>query len=114
MLGVSGDQAYSPQLAKLLARKEKSADEIIYDRGRAALALGLLQAKEYGKDLVKMISSTNEYDRAGAAMGLGWMGDRENASAVAQLLKDKDELVREAAKQSLEMMGASDLIKDKK
>jgi HEAT repeat protein len=61
-----------------------------------------------------MLSSTNEYDRAGAVQGLGWMGDKENAKAVAPLLKDKDELVREAAKQSLEMMGASDLIKDKK
>jgi len=114
MLGVSGDQAYSPLLARLLVRNEQNADDIIYDRGRAALALGLLQAKEYGKDLVTMLSSTNEYDRAGAVQGLGWMGDKENAKAVAPLLKDKDELVREAAKQSLEMMGASDLIKDKK
>src|SRR5262249_6046948 len=114
MLGISGDQAYSPLLAKLLVRKEQNADELIYDRGQAALALGLLQAKEYGKDLVTMLSSTNEYDRAGAAQGLGWMGDKENAKAVAQLLKDKDERVREAAKRSLEMMGASDLIKDKK
>ena len=114
MLGISGDQAYSPQLAKLLVRKEQNADDLIYDRGRAALALGLLKAKEYGKDLVTMLSSTNEYDRAGAAQGLGWMGDKENAKAVAQLLKDKDERIREAAKQSLEMMGAGDLIKDKK
>jgi HEAT repeat protein len=113
MLGISGDQSYSPPLAKLLVRKEQNAGDIIYDRGRAALALGLLQAKEYGKDLVTMLSSTNEYDRLGAAQGLGWMGDKENAKAVAQLLKDKDERVREAARQSLEMMGARDLIKDK-
>src|SRR5262245_13493151 len=114
MLGISGDQAYSPLLAKLLVRKEQNADDLVYDRGRAALALGLLQAKEYGKDLVTMLSSTNEYDRAGAVQGLGWMGDKENAKAVAQLLKDKDEGLREAARQSLEMMGASDLIKEKK
>jgi len=63
MLGISGDQSYSPLLAKLLVRKEQNADDLIYDRGRAALALGLLQAKEYGKDLVTMLSSANEYDR---------------------------------------------------
>jgi HEAT repeat protein len=114
MLGISGDQAYSPLLAKLLVRKEQNADDLIYDRGRAALALGLLQAKEYGKDLVTMLSSTNEYDRVGAVQGLGWMRDKENAKAVAQLLNDKDERIREAARQSLEMMGASDLIKEKK
>src|SRR5262249_26290091 len=104
MLGVSGDQAYSSQLAKLLERKEDNPDELVYDRGRAALALGLLQAKEHGKALVTMLSSKNEYDRAGALQGLGWMGDKEHSEAVAQLLNDKDENVRESAKVALEML----------
>ena len=114
MLGISADQTYAPQLAKLLVRKDQKSDLLIYDRGAAARALGLLQAKEYGKALVTLLSSTNEYDRGGAVQGLGWMGDKEYAKAVAQLLDDKDENIREAAKQALEMMGASELIKDKK
>ena len=114
MLGVCGDNAYSRQLAKLLVRTEQNYDDEVYDRGRAALALGLIQSKEYGKDLVTMLSSANEYDRYGAAEGLGWMGDKENAKAVARLLTDKDERVREIAKWALEMLGASELMKDKR
>ena len=113
MLGISGDHTYAPQIAKLLLKKEQTSDHILYDRGRAALALGILQAKEYSKEIVMLLSSTNEFDRSGAAQGLGWMGNKEHAKAVAQLLNDGDENVRAAAKYALEMMGASELIKDK-
>ena len=114
ILGISGDQRYARQIAELLVRKEKNPDNLVYDRGRAALALGLLQAKEYGKDLVKMLASKNDYDRSGAVQGLGWMGDKAHAKAVAQLLNDKDQDIREAAKQALEMMRATELSKEKK
>lgn len=114
MLGVSGDIAYAPQVAKLLTRKKYDPDDLIYDRGRAATALGMLQAKEYVKDLIALLSSKNDYDRAGAAMGLGWMGSKDHAKAVARLLTDEEETVREAAKQALKMMGAGEPLKEKK
>ena len=114
ILGISGDQRYARQIAELLVRKEKNPDNHVYDRGRAALALGLLQAKEYGKDLVKMLASKNDYDRSGAVQGLGWMGDKVHAKAVAKLLNDKDQDIREATKQALEMMRATELSKEKK
>ena len=115
MLGISGDKSYAPQLANLLKeRKYKDSDLLYYDRGRAAMALGLIGAKEYVPNLVALLNSSNEYDRAGAAYGLGFLKAKEQANAVARLLNDEDESVREAAKESLEMMGAVELIKNKK
>jgi hypothetical protein len=115
LLGVSGDEAYAPQLATLLKERKYKADDLLhYDRGRAAMALGLVGAKEYAPNLVNLLNSSNKYDRSGAAYGLGFLGAKEQAKAVAKLLDDKDEDVREAAKESLEIMGAADMIKDKK
>jgi hypothetical protein len=115
LLGVSGDKAYAPQLANLLKERKYQDDDLLYyDRGRTAMALGLVGANEYTSNLVNLLNSSNEYDRSGAAYGLGFLGAKDQAKAVAKLLNDKDEGVREAAKESLEMMGAADLIKDKK
>jgi HEAT repeat protein len=115
MLGIIGDQAYAQHIAKLLMKKEQNPDDIIiYDRGRAALVLGILQAKEYDKHLLMLLSSNNKYDRAGAVQGLGFMGNKEYAKAVAQLLNDEDEDLRISAKHALQMLGAGELIKDKK
>lgn len=115
MLGISGDRSYAPQLATLLKeRKYKDDDLIHYDRGRAAMALGLVGAREYLPNLVTLLKSSNEYDRAGAAYGLGFLKAKDQARAVATLVNDEDESVREAARESLEMMGAAELIKDKK
>jgi HEAT repeat protein len=113
MLGVSGDQAYAPQVAKLLVRKVQDPDRQ-YDRASAARALGLIQAKEFGKDLVPMLASSNKSDRTGALDGLAWMGDKEHAPAVAKLLNDDDEDIRATAREALKVMGASELIKDEK
>ncbi len=110
MLGVCGDGAYAKQLGSLLESRPNGRDELIqYDRGQAAMALGLVGAKEYTSRLVNLLTSKNEYDRAGAAYGLGFLTARTQAPAIAKLLNDKDENVREAAKESLEMMGAADL-----
>jgi hypothetical protein len=115
MLGISGDKSYAPQLANLLKeRKYKDSDLLHYDRGRAAMALGLVGAKEYTSNLVALLDSPNEYDRAGAAYGLGFLQAKDQAKAVSKLLNDEDESVREAAKESLEMMGAAEFMKDKK
>lgn len=110
MLGIGGDRTYAPQVAKLLEARGYNARRLRYDRGRAALALGLLGAREYARRLVPLLQSSNEYDRGGAAMGLGWMGAKEWAKAIAKLLNDRDESVRGAATESLTRMGATQLI----
>jgi len=109
MLGICSDRAYAKQLGNLLARTDDRDELIQYDRGRAAMALGLVGAQEYTSRLVKLLTSKNEYDRVGAAYGLGFLTAKTQAPAIAKLLKDKDEDVREAAKESLEMIGAGDL-----
>jgi HEAT repeat protein len=66
--------------------------------------LGLLGAKQYTLDLVRLLKSSNDFDRAGAALGLGALKATEYRRSVAALLKDSHEGVRNAAKDSLEMM----------
>jgi hypothetical protein len=112
MLGIIGDQSCAPQIASLLKEKEQKPGLVSYDRGRAALALGLLKAKEYTRSLVSLLSSPNKHDRTGAVQGLGWMQATDEAKAVAKLQADADQTVRQAARQALRMMGATSLIKD--
>lgn len=115
VLGISGDSSYASPLAQLIKeRKYKNSDLLIYDRGQAAMALGLVGAKEYIPIIVKLLKSSNEYDRAGAIYGLGFLKARGQALAVAKLLNDKNESVREAAKEALAMMGEANLIKNQK
>src|SRR5215475_14246846 len=94
MLGVSGDRRYAPQIAKLLKEINQEDKFGRYDRGRAAIALGLLVAKEYTSDLAVLLRSDNHYDRSGAAQGIGLMGAKDQAKAVALLLDDDNEDVR--------------------
>lgn len=112
MLGICGDRAYTKQLANVLKPRKLRQDELIeYDRGRAAMALGMVGATEYTNTLVRLLRSKNEYDRVGAAYGLGFLKAKAHAPAIAKLLDDEDEAVREVAKESLEMMGAEELLK---
>ena len=112
MLGICGDRAYAKHLANLLKPTKSNRDELIdYDRGRAAMALGLVGAKEYTNTLVRLLRSKNQYDRVGAAYGLGFLNAKAHAPAIAKLLNDRDESVREVAEDSLEMMGAGHLLK---
>ena len=104
LLGVGGDKSYASRIAVLLKPRRVTGEIPHFDRGRAAIALGLLRAKEYAPDLVKLLTSPNAFDRSGAAFGLGAMRAREHESAIAQLLNDEDEQVREAAKEALAMM----------
>ena len=104
LLGACGDKSYTDQIAVLLKPRKRERDMPRYDRGRAAMALGWLGAKQYTLDLVKLLKSTNDFDRAGAAFGLGALGATEHRSKVAALLNDSEEGVRNAAKESLEMM----------
>lgn len=89
LLAATGDVGYAPRIAELLTKKEPPEDDHTHpltSRGRAAVALGLLGAKEYVAKLVPMLGSTNRYDRAGAASALGMLGARQHAKAVAALL----------------------------
>jgi HEAT repeat protein len=79
-------------LGNLLKPRKHSHDDLVhYDRGRAAMALGLAGAKEYDSSLVRLLSSKNEYDRSGAAYGLGFLAAKARATAIAKLLDDENE-----------------------
>jgi HEAT repeat protein len=94
MLGISGDSRYSPTVAKLLDKKDPPEDDEewhpeVSSRGRAAVALSLLGAREYVPKLVAMLGSPSRYDRSGAAIALGQLGAREHAKEVAAVLSDQ-------------------------
>ncbi len=91
ILGISGDKAYASQVANLLIDRKHTGDELrVYDRGRAAIALGLMGAKEYVPKIVPLLQSKNEYDRSGAITALGYFGAKEYAKEIANLLTNKD------------------------
>jgi HEAT repeat protein len=104
LLGVCGDKSYASRIAVLLEPRTVTSALPRFDRGRAAIALGLLEAKEYTLDLVVLLKSSNSFDRSGAAFGLGALRARDHEKAIAHLLNDADEQVRESAKESLAMM----------
>lgn len=104
-LGVSGDRAYARHLAKLMNDKtEPDAENLRRDRGRAALALGLMGANQYTPQLVDMLNASNEFDRGGAAYGLGYLKAKKYETTIGRLLYDKDESVRTAAEEALGLM----------
>jgi HEAT repeat protein len=124
MLGICGDQRYASELAQLLKKTDRPGTDDgefhpVTVRGRAAMALGLLDAKQYAPDLVALLNSKNEYDQGGAAMGLGYLGDRRYSKAVAALLDTRDDMsglipgVAESAMISLVLMGAAADYSDK-
>jgi HEAT repeat protein len=122
LLAVIGDAAYKSDIAKLLADKrgpppkedDGVSDKVWYnfDRNRAAVALGLMGAKEYAPRLSALLRSRDPSDRAGAAEGLGYMGAKEYASTIAKLLSDDDDQVQTAALRALAELGAVEYAKD--
>ena len=104
ILGVCGDKSYASRIAVLLKPRTVTGVLPRFDRGRAAIGLGLLGAKEYTLELVGLLKSPNSFDRSGAAFGLGVLRARDQEKAIAQLLNDAEEHVRAAAKESLAMM----------
>ncbi len=91
ILGISGDKKYASQLAVLLKdRKYEKEPLIIYDRGRAATALGLLKAKEYLPNILPLLQSKNEFDRQGAIYALGYFNAKEYSKEVANILTNKE------------------------
>jgi HEAT repeat protein len=87
-VGALGDMTYAPRLAaelKSTVKRSSPIDERLCS-GRAAMALGLLKAKNYAGDLVPLLQSKNHYERGGAAQGLGLLKATEHAKAVGALL----------------------------
>ena len=70
LLAVIGDLNYSPQIAALLDRNADVEGRETAVRGQAALALGLLNAKQYEACISLLLRSENFYDRSGAALAL--------------------------------------------
>lgn len=118
LLAVIGDPAYKSEIAGLLADKSgrppKEEDRLLYnfDRSRAAMALGLMGAKEFAPRLSVLLRSSDGTDRAGAALGLGYMGAKEHINDLAKLLSDDEDQVQAAAMQALAELGAADCAKD--
>lgn len=95
VLGISGDLSYAPRIAKLLEKEEPQDDQSpITSRGKAAVALSLMGAREYIPKLVPMLKSQNENDRIGAAVALGQLHAKEYAKEVASLLRPENRGVR--------------------
>ncbi len=91
LIGISGDKALAPQLATLIKERKAGDDEMmVYDRGRAAFALGLLGATEYTPLLVAQLESINQYDRSGAMSALARFNATEYAPRIAKLLNRQE------------------------
>jgi HEAT repeat protein len=118
LLAVVGDAGRKRDIAMLLEDKRgsprKADDRLLsnFDRSRAAMALGLMGAKEYEPRLVALLQSPDYADRAGAALGLGYMGAKEHIKELAKLLSDDEDEVQTAAMQALAELGAAECAKD--
>jgi HEAT repeat protein len=112
LLAVIGADGYKNDIARLLEDKKGPPGEdwhkFVYnfDRSRAAMALGLMGAKEFAPRLSALLRSSDAADRAGAALGLGYMRAEEYVSDIAKLLDDNDDQARVAAMQALGELGA--------
>lgn len=108
-LGVLGDQRSIPDLLKLLRSTKLPVQVSSFDggdRARAAMALGLLDAKEHAPELGRLLIATNANVRGGAALGLGYMEATKYAPEIAKLLADESDRVRIDAVIALAEMGA--------
>lgn len=91
VLGIAGDREYAAQIVKLVNERDESFSKKYSDqtpgyRGRACVALGILQATEYKADIAKLLSSENNYDRSGAVHALGQMNATEYTKEIVSLL----------------------------
>ncbi|MFA5191416.1 MAG: hypothetical protein WC740_11855, partial [Verrucomicrobiia bacterium] len=118
LLATIGDTAYKANIARLLADRSgpppSRADSLLcnYDRGRAAVALGLMGAREYAPRLSNLLLSPYVKDRVGAALGLGYMGAKEFAPNIAKLLADHENEVKTSAMEALAELGAAEYAKE--
>jgi len=114
-LATAGQQSEKERIARLMksapSRPQKSDETATehfgdIDRCQAAVALGILGAKEYADDIAAMLSSNDSYVRCGAAAGLGLLKASQYAKRVSELLGDENDQVKIGAMEALAMMGA--------
>ena len=80
-------------------------DKYPYVRGSAALALGLVGAREAADDLRPLLGDAYPYVRGGAALALGLIQSIASLEQVAPLLFVDNEFVRDAALTAIHLMG---------
>lgn len=95
MLGCAGDISYAPKIAMIVNERDPSFSDRFtgkptFARGRAALALGALNASEYKPDIAKLLKSKNESDRSGAILALAEIKALEFTSEIVALMTNKD------------------------
>jgi len=112
VLAVIGERSSVQSIADLLRGQPVGDAEDLsfvgWDRHIAAVALGILEAREYTGMLVDLLHSPNCWIRQGAAAGLGFMKAQDQAAAVAALLDDHEDEVKMAAINGLVLMNARD------
>jgi HEAT repeat protein len=123
LLAVMGDERDARAIAKLLTdeRRAEPKDAVRASlniaRGRAAIALGILEAREYIPELLKLLRSDNAYDRSGAVSALALMKAGTEVKHIAALLEAEntsDDMlsghVRLAAIDALVSFGAKEYV----
>jgi HEAT repeat protein len=119
-LAIAGDQGYIPQIAAFLdvmdvqsdiGDDEETGEADVEVRGNAAMALGVLGAKEYAPRLLTMIENGNAYDRCGAMLGLAYLNEPSYAVRISSAFvvrkdsKVNANQVNECAIKALHVMG---------
>ncbi len=95
VLGCVGAKSYAPKLAQIVNERDESfydrfGGKPTFARGRAAMALGALQATEYKLDIAKLLKSKNASDRSGAIFALADMRALEFTREIVGVLTNKD------------------------
>lgn len=104
-----GDRRYGEDLFALLksdSTPTKNNPFPGYDRQEAAIALGILGARDHAKDLAGYLKLRSSEIRAAAVLGLGYMHAQEYQADIACLLDDDNPGVAAAAISALAEMGA--------
>jgi HEAT repeat protein len=110
-LALVGDRTCVSDLTALLRNSALPVAESVFagsDREAAAIALGLLGASEYTRELATLLDDGNAHVRAGAAQGLAHFKAKGHAPAIAKLLDDEEAGPIFAALFALSELGARD------
>ncbi|MEI6514312.1 MAG: HEAT repeat domain-containing protein [bacterium] len=119
VLAILGDLGHKQDIAKLIVNmrdpppKGFDMHSYYYDRGHAAIALGIMRAHEYAPRLAEILQDPRSSIRADAALGLGFMGAKDYANNIAKLLSDsnRDDVCR-AAMMALVELDATEYAKE--
>jgi HEAT repeat protein len=95
IIGVSGDKSCTAKIVKMVNERDPSfsdrfAGEHAFYRGRAAIALGMLDATEYKADIAKLLKSKNKSDRSGAIFALADLRGIEYTNQIVAILTNKE------------------------